>query len=395
MFLGRILGGSFEDPALLNSLTPAAAELLQAAFAPGIEVYDHHSHLGGLGTNGSGCCVNDVMLSPLRHPINYIKYQAFSCAAGVDPASPNFDQEYVARLVRLVDTIRPRPWRKHFLLAMDQWYDPDGRVRVEKTGLFVPNEYVMKVAAAHPTHFNPVISVHPYRADAVQELEKHVALGVRMVKWLPNSQGMDASLPICQRYFQAMARLNMVLLCHVGEEHSIDAGYLQNALGNPLLLRYPLDAGVKVIAAHCASEGTCSDLDAPGHPRVDAFDLFLRLMDDPKYKQLLFADISAMIGFKRLGKPLTTMLNRTDLHANLVYGSDYPVPCINIVVQTKALVSHGYITEQQREYLNEIYKVNPLVFDFATKRTLCSPDQKKKFSESVFSWNERLFGPPF
>jgi hypothetical protein len=32
MFLGRILGGSFEDPALLNSLTPAAAELLQAAF---------------------------------------------------------------------------------------------------------------------------------------------------------------------------------------------------------------------------------------------------------------------------------------------------------------------------------------------------------------------------
>jgi hypothetical protein len=24
-----------------------------------------------------------------------------------------------------------------------------------------------------------------------------------------------------------------------------------------------------------------------------------------------------MIGFKRLGKPLTTMLNRTDLHANL------------------------------------------------------------------------------
>jgi hypothetical protein len=95
-----------------------------------------------------------------------------------------------------------------------------------------------------------------------------------------------------------------VLLCHVGEEHSIDAGYLQNALGNPLLLRYPLNAGVKVvltsvtllkatlaqvIAAHCASEGKCSDLDAPGHPTVDAFDLFVRLMDDPKYKQLLFA----------------------------------------------------------------------------------------------------------
>jgi hypothetical protein len=31
-----------------------------------------------------------------------------------------------------------------------------------------------------------------------------------------------------------------------------------DSLGNPLLLRAPLDAGVRVIAAHCASEGqTC------------------------------------------------------------------------------------------------------------------------------------------
>jgi len=28
-----------------------------------------------------------------------------------------------------------------------------------------------------------------------------------------------------------------------------------DALGNPLLLRAPLEAGVRVIAAHCASEG--------------------------------------------------------------------------------------------------------------------------------------------
>lgn len=78
-----------------------------------------------------------------------------------------------------------------------------------------------------------------------------------------------------------MHELNMVLLCHVGEEHSIDAGGLDQSLGNPLKLRAyafepgrflspsqmfdysPLNAGVKVIAAHCASEGENIDLDDP------------------------------------------------------------------------------------------------------------------------------------
>jgi predicted TIM-barrel fold metal-dependent hydrolase len=368
--------------------------MLEEAFEHGIEVWDHHTHLGGMGTEGSGCYVNPVMRSPLRHPLNYVKMLVFSAAAGVDIGSRTFDADYVERLVRLIDTIRPRTWRKHFLLALDKWHDLAGRPVLERTALHVPNEYVMQVAAAHPAHFVPAISVHPYRRDAVAEIDRFAALAVRMVKWLPPTMNIDMSSNLCRPFYEALARHNMILLVHVGKEHTTDIGQAAQALANPLLLRYPLDAGVKVIAAHCASEGKSRDFDAPArNVQAENFDLFLRLMDDPRYQHRLFADISSITAVMRLGKPLTTMLNRVDLHPRLVNGSDYPLPAVNMVVQTSALERHGYINKAQRGYLNEIYKRNPLAFDFVTKRALRSPDRQQGFSPCVFGWNERLFGP--
>jgi hypothetical protein len=39
--------------------------------------------------------------------------------------------------------------------------------------------------------FLPCVSVHPYRKDALEELEKYAAQGVHLVKWLPNSMGYN------------------------------------------------------------------------------------------------------------------------------------------------------------------------------------------------------------
>src|SRR5207302_1072578 len=76
---------------------------------------------------------------------------------------------------------------------------------------------------------------------------------------------------------------------------------------------------------------------------------------------LLFADISAMTQYSRIGGPLTTILQREDLHDHLVNGSDYPLPAINLLIRTRALVQHGYITKDERAWLNEIYDYNPLL----------------------------------
>ena len=155
-------------------------------------------------------------------------------------------------------------------------------------------------------------------------------------------------------------------------------------LGNPLLLRKPLDYGIKVIVAHCAGLGDNEDLDSSDKKRVPNFDLFMRLMEEKKYEGILFADISAMTQYNRSGRPLNTILKRTDLHHRLVNGSDYPLPAINILIRTKTLVEYGYITKEERIYLNEIYDYNPLLFDFVLKRTLKLPNTNQRLPASIF-----------
>jgi predicted TIM-barrel fold metal-dependent hydrolase len=248
---------------------------------------------------------------------------------------------------------------------------------------------VFTLAEQDPDCFEPVISVNPYRPDALSELERGARRGARMVKWLPNAMGIDPADELCDPFYQKIKELNLVLLSHGGEEKAVEAEEDQR-LGNPLLLRRPLDHGVKVIVAHCAGLGDNEDLDDPQRRRLPNFDLFLRLMDEQRYEGLLFADISAMTQYNRAGRPLTTILQREDLHERLVNGSDYPLPAINILIRTGGLQKQGYITIDERVWLNEIYDYNPLLFDFALKRTLKVPGSKKRLPASIFMANPNL-----
>ena len=148
-----------------------------------------------------------------------------------------------------------------------------------------------------------------------------------VIKWLPNSQGIDPSSELCDPFYAKMVELDLTLLVHTGHEHAVNFAYLNNNYGNPLLLRRPLNLGVRVIAAHVATEGTSEDTESTPPKKVPCFELLLRLMREEKYKRILFADISAITGSKRIPH-LGALLAATDIHSNLVYGSDYPIPAI-------------------------------------------------------------------
>lgn len=360
------------------------------------DIFDMHTHVVGVGHHGTGCCSHPNSYSFLRHPFISIQRVIFTNVSGISNQSETIDQDYIKKLIQYTEhfnTLLSGKKYKHFLLAMTYWYDRDGTIRPDKTGLYVPNDYVLSLSNGRPDLFNPCVSVSPYQTDCVKQLELYASQGVKMVKWLPNSMGIKMTDPECQPFYNAMRRLNLVLLCHVGEENAVSAGGPDQSLGNPLLLRAPLDSGVKVIAAHCASEGENIDLDSSDRAKKESnFRLFLRLMDDPKYNDVLFADISSLILYKRIGEPLTTMLDRTDLHHRLVYGSDYPVPIIGLLVHTRALMYAGYINNQQRALLNEIFDFNPLLFDYITKRIIKSPNTGNTFHPSIFGWNKYLLG---
>src|SRR6185503_3734461 len=108
-----------------------------------------------------------------------------------------------------------------------------------------------------------------------------------------------------------------------------------------------------------------------------------------RYEGLLFGEISAMTQFNRAEK-LKTILAREDLHERLVNGSDYPLPAVNILIRTGALMKQGYLTADERNRLNEIYDYNPLLFDFVLKRTLKLPGTDKRLPAKVFITNSAL-----
>jgi predicted TIM-barrel fold metal-dependent hydrolase len=315
-----------------------------------------------------------------------VKFWIYESASGIR-SEENTDEEYVARLVRLARASKHRG--KYHILAFDKHYKPDGIVNLEKTNMYVPNRYVVELGQKYPDIFLPIISVHPYRTDALQELDKWAKAGVKYVKWLPNAMGMDPANPGIEPFYRKMKEHNMILLSHAGEEQAVEAEKDQR-LGNPLRLRKPLDMGVRVIVAHAASLGSCDDRDSRTTEQVNCFDLFLRLMDEQKYVGLLFGEISAILQFNRMPVPLATLLKRPDLHSRLVNGSDYPLPAVNALIHTRSLARDGFITAEERQALNEIYDYNPLLFDFVLKRTIRHPETKQKLAASVFMENPGL-----
>ncbi|HVS80878.1 MAG TPA: amidohydrolase family protein [Pyrinomonadaceae bacterium] len=385
--LHHIAGAFTHQPEELKSkISTKAGDLIKRAFddIDPARLLDYHTHIAGLG-KGTDAFVNPKMLA-WKHPFHHLKFKVYLSAGAVTDVE-RADEQIIERLVRLVSNIKGHG--KHRLLAFDKNYHRDGTANLEKTEFFVPNDYVFAIAAQFPDLFEPVISVNPYRPDALAELERGAKRSARMVKWLPNAMGIDPSDELCDPFYQKMKELNLVLLSHGGEEKAVDAEEDQK-LGNPLLLRRALDASVKVIVAHCAGLGDNEDLDDRERKRVPNFDLFLRLMDEKCYAGLVFADISAMTQYNRIGRPLTTILQREDLHERLVNGSDYPLPAVNMLVRTGALRKRGYITKEERVYLNEIYDYNPLLFDFVLKRTMKLPGMQQRLPPAVFMSNAAL-----
>jgi len=141
--------------------------------------------------------------------------------------------------------------------------------------------------------------------------------------------------------------------------------------GNPLRLRRPLEQGVKVLTAHCASLGKGLDLDnGTGNQYVDNFTLFARMMDEPGYEGHLFGELSAVTQVNRVRNGLKTLVTRTDWHDRLINGSDYPLPGVMPLFSVKQLTRLGYLEESAAATLVEIRRYNPLLFDFVLKRSL-------------------------
>ena len=342
-------------------------------------VWDAHAHLVGTGDSGSGIVVNPRMES-LLNPGQYARRLFFLNAGCAHEAPGNVDRAYVERMHNLLDGMARGA--KLLLFAFDRAHDESGEPDWEHTAFYVPDAYARAVAGASPEYFEWVASIHPYRRDAVEQVGKVKSEKARAVKWLPSTMGIDPASPRCDAFYEALARHGLPLVTHAGLERAV-LGREAHDFGNPLRLRRALDAGVRVVVAHCASMGEDRDLDKGAQgPYVDSFLLFKRLMEEKRYEKNLFGDISAMTQTNRAGPALVQVIERADWQARLLNGSDYPLPGVMPVFSVDYLASLKLIEEKAAPLLKEIRLHNPLLFDFVLKRHLRS--NGKAFSKEVF-----------
>ena len=341
------------------------------------QVWDCHTHLVGSGDSGSGAWFSPDMDS-LWHPLLRLQKLFYMNAGCVHEAPGKMDASYIERLHNLLDGMRPGC--KAMLLAFDWRHNADGKPVPEHSIFHTPNAYAAEMARRHPTYFEWVASIHPYRPDCVEALEQAVRDGAKAIKWLPSAMGIDPASKRCDKFYDALAASGLPIISHAGRELAVQGGDQND--GNPLKLRRAMDHGVRVVIAHCASDGDDVDLDkGENGPRVKSFELFARLMDEPRYEKLVYADISALTQFNRAWA-LKTVLRRSEWHNRLLNGSDYPLPGVMPLLSAGDMADMGLLDKSAVPWLKEVRAHNPLLFDFALKRLLKL--DRQRFPVSVF-----------
>jgi hypothetical protein len=204
---------------------------------PQTPVVDFHVHLFGVGDGGTGCHLSGAQRKRWNYPF-FLKLLGLS-------ENGRMDQDYVRELVR---QLRGSSIRRAVLLAQDARYDGRGRIDLDSTHFYVPNEYLFEVVAAHPDLFVAGASLNPARADAIEALDRCAAAGARVLKIHPPTQDVDPADPRHRPFYRRVAEHGILLMAHTGSEHASEV--TDHRLTDPARLVPALEQGCTVIAAH-------------------------------------------------------------------------------------------------------------------------------------------------
>jgi len=433
-----IFGGGFstKDPLKMKQeLSTDARYLLDEAFNLDLSknkpaLVDHHFHIIGNGQSVKDICPSielsdtpkgaalNTWLNQARfnwsEPVSKLKTSVLMDTVKVRNQN-NADVESVKRVLELVEGLAKGEngynFRVH-LLAIDGFYDKPNKDNFylkqgyskfveDKTDLFIPNWYTVKLAECLNSKFKyrkpfvPVISINPYREDALLRLTE-LKDKARYIKWVAPSQGFDPSNPLIQPFYQKVKEYGMVIMSHTGDEHAFNVmDESTREFGNPLLMRNALDMGIPIILSHAGgddvknfegqrltSTGDQTHAKKHGHGIPLSHEYrnhwnFMKMVLDEKNEKdwCLFGDISALTLDKNFQHFKALMGSQKDqLQYRLLYGSDYPLAASRFLFPLRGLIEQNYLHPSLEVSLEELFSYNPLAFDIVVKRNLNHPD---------------------
>jgi predicted TIM-barrel fold metal-dependent hydrolase len=262
-------------------------------------IIDCHVHLAAMTALHGGS--SDQLLKTL--PFRFMRWRL-----GLVGNDESTERQIEAKLV---ETLNGTPeLDAAAILAFDQVYTNDGQPDPARTHLHVTNDYVIEVCKRHPKMLFGA-SINPLRKDAISELERCVAAGAVLLKWLPIVQGFNPADDRFIPFYEALAHYKLPLLSHTGGEQTLIR--LNDEYAPPSLLELPLKRGVTVIAAHCGSRSM------PFEP--DYLPEFTRMVN--QYENL-FGDTAALCLPTRK-YAIDAILKDSLVASRLLHGSDWPV----------------------------------------------------------------------
>jgi len=306
-------------------------------------IIDCHVHLVGNGRRGSGCWIR---MSGWHRWLGGFMAKMIGMPVGFE--HDDFDAAYVAKLAT---SVKESSVDQILLLAQEEVYNEDGSKR-EFGSFHVPNDYLFEVCAGNPA-FLPAVSIHPARKDALEELDRCLAKGARALKLLPNCLDVDCSRPAYDAFWEKMAESGLPMLAHTGGEMTVPVA--NKLYQDPRYLERPLEIGVKIIAAHAASNSSLWD--------EDYFDVLVEMMHRHPN---LYGDSSALntpVRSSAFGKIL-----RSEMADRFIHGSDFPVPVGTWYARLRGLVDAKSRAEAART-------PNLIERDYLLKRAMSFPDR--------------------
>jgi uncharacterized protein len=299
---------------------------------------DMHCHVAGNGSdinnvdNDVYCYAEDNQLWFTRILYNMLEDDLEKMEADLNRDGIISTQEYFDLIYRLFSSSKEIDGI--VLLALDAVYSPKtGILDEKKTDLWVSNKFLSQkikdLNSRLQSESDPEkrkkrfffgASVSPNRKDWKSELEYVMnQTEAVLIKLIPSVQHIKLKDERHKDFYNALTENSMPLLCHVGPEYSFPEGIREKELDNFRYLEKPIECGVTVIAAHCAT---------PVFPIVDKnmikeFYSFMKSANSGG-KVRLWADTSALSLSTRL--PFIPEIVDTFPSEWLVHGSDFPIP---------------------------------------------------------------------
>ncbi len=314
---------------------------------------DIHLNLAGVGTNDSNCFASHQFRR--RYTFTFMKWMQ-GVTRGQMQTSVDVDWAK-----KLADLVTDSQVDYGVVLGFDDLYCPKNhKKQVDKTQMRVPMSWVLDVCKKNK-NLLPGPGINPYRPDALEQLEEAARQGSVLIKWLPPAQNIQVDDPYLKSFYKKCVELEMPLLIHTGGERTFKS-VLKNT-ENIGLLKFPLELGVKVIAAHAGTPVILSN-----EPKQ--FDL---LVDMIKTFPNLWVDNSGLCNPGRFLN-LKKLTEYQEIMDRTLYGSDWPVP-VNSFYFPKTL---GI------KKIAELEKIKNLIDrDIAIKREFSYPEKSLTLAHQV------------